>query len=580
MKRAVAYLRVSTEEQTQRAFDPEGYSIPAQRTACHRRAAELEADIEVEFVESESAWKSGKRPQFAAMIAYLQEHGPVDIVLVHKLDRFSRNVEENFRSLRMIQAAGAILVSVSENIDDTPSGFLQHGMLAVLNEYYSRNLSTEIRKGLEQKVQQGGSVTLAPLGYLNVRQSAGGRDVRTVEVDPDRAPLVTHAFEAYATGNYSLSSLLHELTMLGLRTRATPKRPARPLALSKLATLLHNPYYRGVVLYKGLEHPGKHERLVSDEIFEQVQRVLAAHTVSGERSYKHHHYLKGTVFCRHCRERLGYSKQKNRHGREYWYFWCANRHRGDGCLQRYVDQDNLEDEVVRFWEEQVRPTAGQIDELRAVLAETLNDRQHRSGKERERQERRLAALRAERFRWAELVADGSVPRDVARQKQADLARDVADAESTLEAAKAYVEEVAVTLSRALDLAEHVHQAYRIAPPEVRRQFNQAFFTTLLVDDRIVEEAEFQPIFRIILDPATPARLRVNAKHPALFGGQGANDDFLVEVAGIEPASFSFASGLLRAQPVTGFSGLPLATGTGGRPQSARCPRWPADATTR
>ena len=54
----------------------------------------------------------------------------------------------------------------------------------------------------------------------------------------------------------------------------------------------------------------------------------------------------------------------------------------------------------------------------------------------------------------------------------------------------------------------------------------------------------------------------------------------VEVAGIEPASFSFASGLLRAQPVRGFSGLPLATGTGGRPQSARCPRWPADATTR
>lgn len=73
-------------------------------------------------------------------------------------------------------------MSVSENIDKTPSGMLLHGIMSSIAEFYSQNLAAEISKGTETKVQRGGTTTVAPIGYLNVRHIIDGCEVRTVEV--------------------------------------------------------------------------------------------------------------------------------------------------------------------------------------------------------------------------------------------------------------------------------------------------------------------------------------------------------------------------------------------------------------
>lgn len=76
----------------------------------------------------------------------------------------------------------------------------------------------------------GGTPGRAPIGYLNVRKrTADGRELRTIEIDEDRAPHVEWAFDAYASGAYTLDMITAELAERGLRTRATPKYPARPL---------------------------------------------------------------------------------------------------------------------------------------------------------------------------------------------------------------------------------------------------------------------------------------------------------------------------------------------------------------
>ncbi|MHA2789740.1 recombinase family protein [Corynebacterium sp. S7] len=88
--------------------------------------------------------------------------------------------------------AGVTLVSATELIDQTPSGMLVHGIMSSIAEFYSRNLATDVTKGLTQKVAQGGTPMRAPIGYLNVRRTDdNGRENRTVEVDPDWAPLIT-----------------------------------------------------------------------------------------------------------------------------------------------------------------------------------------------------------------------------------------------------------------------------------------------------------------------------------------------------------------------------------------------------
>jgi len=154
-----------------------------------------------------------------------------------------------------------------------------------------------------------------------------GRDniiIRTVEVDAERAPLVCWAFTEYATGNWTLLGLQQALTEKGLRTRKAAKRAAKPISVNGLYSMLHNPYYMGVVPYRGAYHDGSHSALVDAETWLQVQSVLAAHNTAGEKDRKHPHYLKGSIWCGECGARLIYSRNRGRGG-VYEYFFCLNR---------------------------------------------------------------------------------------------------------------------------------------------------------------------------------------------------------------------------------------------------------------
>ncbi|HWU31246.1 MAG TPA: recombinase family protein [Marmoricola sp.] len=95
------------------------------------------------------------------------------------LDRLARNRVDDVEINLALRHAGAQLVSVTENIDETPSGMLVHGIMSSIAEFYSRNLATESRKGMLQKVKGGGTVNAAPFGYLNSRvRSPEGRSAQ------------------------------------------------------------------------------------------------------------------------------------------------------------------------------------------------------------------------------------------------------------------------------------------------------------------------------------------------------------------------------------------------------------------
>ena len=129
-KRAVLYLRVSTEEQADTDYNAEGYSLPAQREACLRLSDQLGATVVGEYVDRGESAKSAKRPELQRMLKRLQEQGDVDYVIVHKVDRLARNRKDDVEIDLVIRAAGARLVSASENIDDTPHGKLIRNIMA------------------------------------------------------------------------------------------------------------------------------------------------------------------------------------------------------------------------------------------------------------------------------------------------------------------------------------------------------------------------------------------------------------------------------------------------------------------
>ncbi|UJH70457.1 recombinase family protein [Ornithinimicrobium sp. INDO-MA30-4] len=147
---AVVYLRVSTREQAERGGEVEGFSIPAQREACVRKAEALGVQVVAQFVDAGESARSANRPQLKAMLDFVTEHR-VKYVIVHKVDRLARNRVDDVEINLQITTAGAQLVSCSENIDETPSGMLLHGIMSSIAEFYSQNLGTEAKKGMLQK---------------------------------------------------------------------------------------------------------------------------------------------------------------------------------------------------------------------------------------------------------------------------------------------------------------------------------------------------------------------------------------------------------------------------------------------
>lgn len=266
---AIIYLRVSTKDQATRNGLEEGLSILAQREAAHRKADQLGAVVVKEFIEPGESAKTARRKALQEMLDYVTEN-PVQYCIINKVDRLARNRLDDAIIHSTLRAANINLVSVTENIDETPSGMLMHGILASMAEFYSLNLAQEVLKGMTQKAAIGGTPTMAPLGYLNVRRMEHGQEIRDIEVDPDRADLIRFAFTAYATGDWSLSKLTKALETRGLTTRETPTRASKPVTTTGLHKILANPYYQGTVTFRGVTYDGAHTPLVDRETWLKV----------------------------------------------------------------------------------------------------------------------------------------------------------------------------------------------------------------------------------------------------------------------------------------------------------------------
>ncbi|WP_029212981.1 recombinase family protein [Arsenicicoccus bolidensis] len=498
-QRAVAYIRVSTKEQAERGGFEEGFSIPAQRDAIRRAAAEAGAMIVEEFIDAGETATNARRPDLQRMLSYIKSN-QVDLCIVHKLDRLARNRADDVAIHLALRQAGVTLVSVTENIDETPTGMLLHGIMSTIAEFYSRNLAGEVTKGLQQKAASGGTVTKAPLGYLNVRErDPQGREVRTVTVDPERAPLVAWAFEAYAVGNRSLSDLADELAARGLTSLPTPKRPAKPIGVSTLQRMLRNPYYKGDIVYKGARHLGIHDRLVHPTVWTKVQNVLDAHNVAGDRTQTHEHYLKGTLYCG-CGKRMTINHARNRHGETYPYFICLGRHMGtSGCERQAVLVPTVERLVAEHYRTfELSPEAA--DALTGMIEDIFDRIDAESETQRRDLTRQKERLEDEQLRLLQAHYADAISLPVLKKEQHRIEGMLTDIDQRLSAYRAGREDAKLRLRAYLHLATNAHAFYLACDDARRRLCNQAFFTKITLKENLDVTSEFTGIYETILDP--------------------------------------------------------------------------------
>ena len=408
------------------------------------------------------------------------------MLISHKLDRLARNRADDVEINRAFEDAGVRLVSTSENIDQTPGGMLLHGIMSSIAEFYSRNLANEVIKGMGEKARNGGTLGKAPLGYMNVRaRDENGREVRTIALDEERAPLIRLAFTEYATGNWTVRQLADHLNTLGLTIPPTPRRPAKSITATRLHEILRHPYYKGIVTFQGVEYPGKHEPLVDSQTWQTVQTILTSRRY-GERQRIHNHFLKSTVVCGQCGARLSVQNAKNSKGTIYPYFVCARRCRLHDCAFTAVLIDVVEDRIVELYraielsaedrtqiEHYLHDELAQIEGDKAKAVRSLTTRRTNI------EDRRRCLLHAH--------YEGAVPLDLLKEEQAELSTELNQIERQLAAYQADAAEVRQYLTQALDLLEDCHRLYTAAPAHLKKLLNQVFFDRVLVNPLVDED---------------------------------------------------------------------------------------------
>ncbi len=479
-KRAVLYLRVSTSRQATRNGEAEGYSIPAQREACERKVSDLGAEVVQEFVDAGASARSADRPGLQALLAYVAEGG-VDYVIVHKLDRLARDRADDVMILAKIQTAGATLVSVSEQIDETPAGMLMHNIFAGMAEFYSRNLASEAKKGIAQKAMRGGTHGVAPIGYVNTLARIEGHEIKGVAFDEEKAEHVRWAFQTYAGGHWSISTLRDELEERGLKSRTTAKYVGTPLNNSQVHRMLSNPYYMGKIRHRELIYDGTHEPLVDDETWYQVQEVLAGRRIAGDRSWRHTHYLKGSLFCGRCGGRMGYGHSRGKGG-VYSYFFCLGRHTGrTDCDLPYVSVEKVEEEVEHIWKTQVQFTKQTIHEVGELARTSLDARQEQDQSLLANQRQRLIKLERKKQKLIDAYLDEAIPVEDLKLRQTAVLVEIHDANRLIAACQQNMELVRKHLEVVLLLLGSAGKLYREAVGEHRKWLNQAVFERILID---------------------------------------------------------------------------------------------------
>ncbi|MGH3241155.1 MAG: recombinase family protein, partial [Spirillospora sp.] len=321
----------------------------------------------------------------------------------------------------------------------------------------------------------------APIGYLNIRERVDGREVRTVVIDTQRGPLVRMAFELYATGTYGFHDLIDALTDAGLRTRPTKKHPAgQPISIARIGAILRNRYYLGYVTHGGVEYKGRHEPLVTQELFERVQRVLDGERGGGTRARVHHHYLKGSLGCPRCSRRLMIMRGKGKRGDLYFYFICRGR-RDHTCDLPYLPVPAVEKAVESFYSTISLP-AGARERIMKAIDDAMVSDSEINEERRDAIKKQLIKLDNQEDGFLDLVGNPEWP----NEKIALRLRRVRDERARLEEQLERTERPDLDAGRAaigmvLDLLAQPEELYRVASERARRALNQALFMRLYVD---------------------------------------------------------------------------------------------------
>lgn len=328
-KNAVIYARYSSHRQGEQ-------SIEGQLAAAYKYARDNNLRIIHEYIDRAMTGRNDNREQFQEMLKDTSKK-QFSVIIVWKIDRFGRNREEIAFNKHKCKKNGVKVVYVAENVPDSPEGVILESVLEGMAEYYSLQLSQNIRRGNRASAEKcqstGGN---RPLGYKTDPVT------KKFVIDPDTAPTVRKIYDMYAKG-LTCAEIITELNAQGLRTLRGGK-----FTKNSLHTVLKNEKYIGVYTYKDeIRIEGGIPAIIDVEVFSKVQEMLKKNRRAPAHTWSRANYiLTDKLFCGHCGSNMVGESGTSKTGAKHNYYICTKRKREHACDKKAVRQEWIEGVVL------------------------------------------------------------------------------------------------------------------------------------------------------------------------------------------------------------------------------------------
>jgi len=414
-KKAVFYLRVSTEEQV------DNFSLGTQEDLCKKEAMRRGFEITQIFREEGRSAKTIRgRPILIEMLEYCRKNKKnLSAVFVYRLDRISRQTADYLAIRKKLAECEITLVSATEPTGNSPTEKLVETMLAGFAQLDNDVRSERTKNGMRARFLSGLHTGVVPLGYLN-ENGYGTKDPKTFEKMKD-------AWELMATGTKSLEEMAKIMNGHGLYEELKGKR--YPMRRQTVNRIFRNKFYMGILISKRYpeEVRGQHTPMITEELFYRVQSILDGRNTNitaplAKRNKDNSDFpLRRVVRCGRCGMVLTGAWSKHH---RYAYYFCRDR-----CGAPSIPIKDLNDTLVEILR-RVTPTEKCLSLFVAVLRRKYMKRLSNLQKRKEEADGELTKLYALRQSLIEKNLSGVYSDEIFREQNAVLEDKITVAQMT------------------------------------------------------------------------------------------------------------------------------------------------------
>ena len=316
------YTRKSTDSEERQIL-----SIESQLSELKEFAAKEKLEIVASLCEAQTAKEPGRKI-FGEMLDRICA-GEASGILAWHPDRLAKNSIDGGKIIYLLDTGKILdLKFPTFWFDSTPQGKFMLSIAFGQSKYYIDNLSENIKRGHRQKLKNGLWPQMAPLGYLN------NKETKQIYLDEGKASLIKKTFEAYASGNHTLKNLQKIINGLGLRGRRDGL-----LSVSNFQYMLQNPFYYGIIRYNGEFYNGKHEPIITKKLFDECQEAMKRKSKPQKVDGMKFFLYRGFFHCGECGFTITADRKIKPSGKSYTYYYCTKKNPNHICSQNVFTRE-------------------------------------------------------------------------------------------------------------------------------------------------------------------------------------------------------------------------------------------------